>query len=134
MQLLSSQNAGSVHGLPDSTSRTGVAHVISQDTVFDDSSVGPGIDLPELPDFGAMAAEQAALLASFPGFHESAIGFFAPKLDEEAYAYCHRVRRAFEQYASHMNTTYRAALTDEASRVSSRLVRINRVFDNKGKE
>lgn len=134
MQLLSNQSARPSYGLPDSTSRIGVAHVIPQDEVSGDSSIGPGIDLPELPDFGAMAAEQAALLASFPGFHESAIGFFAPKLDEEAYAYCHRVRRAFEQYASHMNTTYRAALADEASRISSRLARIGGASNLKGKE
>ncbi len=124
MQLLRLQGWAPRRALPDSTSRTGVARVIPQADIFDDSSIGPGIDLPEVPDFGAMAAEQAALLASLPGFHESAIGFFEPKLDEEVCAYCHRVRRAYEQYASHMNTTHRAALTDERAQVAARLARI----------
>lgn len=107
--------------VPKAPSRMGEVTVIHPDAVYADPSLGPGIDLPELPDFAAMADEQCGVIADYGTFHETAIGFFAPKLDEEARRYCFELHGAFEQYASHLNTTYRSALQDELTRARSRL-------------
>jgi len=107
--------------MPKSESRMGSATVVHPDAVYADPSIGPGIVLPDIPDFAAMADEQCQVIDSYAVFHESAVGFFTPKLDEEAVRYCRELHRVYGEYESHLNTTYRAALTDELERVKCRL-------------
>lgn len=110
-----------VGGLPQSASRMGVANAIHPDDVLNDPSIGPGIELPAMPDFATMAEEQAEAIASYDTFHEAAIGFFAPKLDEEALRYCHKLHRVYEEYSTHLRTTYRASLSDRLKQAELRL-------------
>lgn len=95
--------------------------VMHPDDVLANPSIGPGICLPDMPDFAEMAQEQCQMIESYETFNEVAIGFFAPKIDEEAVRYCRELRRAYEEYASHLETTYRAALSDRLVQVELRL-------------
>lgn len=108
-------------GPPQSASRMGAANVIHPDEVLADPSIGPGIELPDMPDFATMAEEQIEAIASYDTFNEAAIGFFAPKLDEEALRYCYELHRVYEEYAAHLKTTYRSALSDRLKQAELRL-------------
>jgi len=107
--------------IPETASRMGAATVLHPEDVFADPSIGPGLVLPDMPDFEAIAEEQCQAIAAYSAFHETAIGFFAPRLDEEAHRYCLELQRVYEEYSSHLTTTYRAALVDELEQVKSRL-------------
>ena len=107
--------------LPRSSSRMWVANVISPDEILEDPAIGPGIELPGMPDFASMAEEQIEAIASCSAFHETAIGFFAPKLDEEAMRYCHELHREYEEHSTHLKTTYKSALLDRLKQAEMRL-------------